>query len=603
MANAEHLKLLKQGVEVWNHWREQNPQVKPDLRRADLSHYFREVEIGGREVRANLRGIDLSRADLRGANLSRASLFGAVLFKANLNKANLRGADLRRVDLTRVDLRQADLSQANLIKVDLVEANLTQANLRDANLNQTDLSEANLSEADLSGAKLSAILRGADLSKADLRGANLSEAYLRGANLNGADLIEAILREADLLGASLHGVNLRKSKLNEADLRGVNLSGSDLSEVDLSKANLSGTELRGTNLNGSVLYQTCLHKADLNEADLSEADLSETNLRRVQALGTCFERALFTGACLANWNINSATNFEGAICEYVYLKADQQERRPREGKFNPGEFAALFQQAIDTVDIIFKDGIDWQAFFHSFQELRSQYADQDISIQAIEKKRSGAFVVRLEVPPEVNKAAVEERAKALYGEQLKQIEGRYQQLLQLQGQQLDDYRAQIRQQQSQNSRLLNIVETMAEKDSASKYDLSNAQFAGGFAETVQGDQIGGTINNYGPNTENITRLLNALRDQTQTFPTDPKDDANDALDLLERDLKEEQPDQGRISRRLKKLVALGAAIGTIASGAAAVSGDVSTFTGNVIELTEQLGMPVEQVQLPPSGTP
>ncbi|MDV3351455.1 hypothetical protein QGP82_22315 [Leptothoe sp. LEGE 181152] len=54
---------------------------------------------------------------------------------------------------------------------------------------------------------------------------------------------------------------------------------------------------------------------------------------------------------------------------------------------------------------------------------------------------------------------------------------------------------------------------------------------------------------------------------------------------------------------LKKLVALSAAIGTIASGAAAVSGDVSTVTGKVIELTEQLGIPIEQVQLPPSGTP
>ncbi|NEP56251.1 MAG: hypothetical protein F6K31_04405 [Symploca sp. SIO2G7] len=63
------------------------------------------------------------------------------------------------------------------------------------------------------------------------------------------------------------------------------------------------------------------------------------------------------------------------------------------------------------------------------------------------------------------------------------------------------------------------------------------------------------------------------------------------------------PDQGRIGRRLKKLVALGAAIGTIASGAAAVTGDLNDFTSNVIELTEQLGIPVEQMQLPPSGTP
>ena len=31
MANEEHVALLKQGVEVWNKWREENPDIKPDL--------------------------------------------------------------------------------------------------------------------------------------------------------------------------------------------------------------------------------------------------------------------------------------------------------------------------------------------------------------------------------------------------------------------------------------------------------------------------------------------------------------------------------------------------------------------------------------------
>ena len=39
-----------------------------------------------------------------------------------------------------------------------------------------------------------------------------------------------------------------------------------------------------------------------------------------------------------------------------------------------------------------------------------------------------------------------------------------------------------------------------------------------------------------PNTDNITRLLTTLRDQTQTFPTN-QNEANDVLDDLERDLK------------------------------------------------------------------
>ena len=194
-------------------------------------------------------------------------------------------------------------------------------------------------------------------------------------------------------------------------------------------------------------------------ADLSNAQLVQTQLDQADLTG-----ATLTGACIEDWNVNASTKLANVTCDYVYLKSNQQERRPSQGTFQPGEFAALFQQAVNTVDLIFKDGIDWQAFFQSFQDLRSQYADQDLSIQAIEKKRGGAFVVRLEVPPEVDKAVVEEKAKALYGEQLKQMESRYQQLLQLQGQQLDDYRDQAQDLKQENNQLIGIVKTMANKE-------------------------------------------------------------------------------------------------------------------------------------------
>lgn len=37
MANTEHLKKLKQGVVVWNNWRNDNPNINPNLSGADLS--------------------------------------------------------------------------------------------------------------------------------------------------------------------------------------------------------------------------------------------------------------------------------------------------------------------------------------------------------------------------------------------------------------------------------------------------------------------------------------------------------------------------------------------------------------------------------------
>lgn len=37
MANEEHIAILKQGVEVWNNWRQENPDIRPDLSTLSLS--------------------------------------------------------------------------------------------------------------------------------------------------------------------------------------------------------------------------------------------------------------------------------------------------------------------------------------------------------------------------------------------------------------------------------------------------------------------------------------------------------------------------------------------------------------------------------------
>ena len=638
MANAEQLKRLRQGVEEWNQWRFNNPEVQLDLSEAILN----AVSLSGANLSgANLSGANLSGADLIGANLSTVSLIEALLIEvylggadlrganlrnANLRDANLIGANLITVDLSGANLRNADLRGANLRDADLSGANLIGVNLRNAKLSgatlsgatligatliRVDLSEAHLIGADLSVTDLSnatlsnANLRGTHLSGTHLSGTHLSNADLRGANLRNADLSKADLSGTHLIGADLSNADLRGAYLNGAHLHGLDLSGLDLRGSDLRGAYLNGAAFRGADLRGADLRGADLRGLDLSGADLRNANLCNANLSRVQVLRTNFEQSVLTGACLEDWNINSATRFGGVICDYLYLKADQQERRPRDGLFKSGEFAALFQQAVDTIELIFKDGIDWQAFFQSFKDLRSQYADQELSIQAIEKKHSGAFIVRVEVAEGADKSAIESRAKELYETKLTLMEQQYRTELQAKDREIAAYKHSSASMEEiaklLASRPIKVENTAVADQSSNTDQIFNAPVANA-AGTNYGT-MSAIQNNYGSNTEDITRLLTALRDQAQTFPTDQKDDANDALDLLERDLKEEQPDQNRISRRLKKLVALGAAIGTIASGAAAVSGDVSTFTGNVIELTEQLGIPVEQVQLPPSGTP
>jgi uncharacterized protein YjbI with pentapeptide repeats len=37
MANQEHLDILKEGVDVWNKWRRDNKEIRPDLSNTRLS--------------------------------------------------------------------------------------------------------------------------------------------------------------------------------------------------------------------------------------------------------------------------------------------------------------------------------------------------------------------------------------------------------------------------------------------------------------------------------------------------------------------------------------------------------------------------------------
>lgn len=141
MANEEHLAILQRGVEVWNQWRRENPDIEPDLSEADLS------------------GIDLSEADFyqvnfRTANLSHTTLHGAILYSANLNRANLNAADFRGVDLYGVILTGATLIGADFGDAILGAADLSEANLKGANLTRVSLVDTNLSGANLSGCRI-----------------------------------------------------------------------------------------------------------------------------------------------------------------------------------------------------------------------------------------------------------------------------------------------------------------------------------------------------------------------------------------------------------------------------------------------------------------
>jgi len=235
MPDSGHLAILKEGAGRWNQWREENPNLRPDL-----------------------SSTSLSRLDLRGANFSRCSLA-----EAHLNHSDLSGADLRRANLSRASLNTAHLSSAILIEAILDGANLTgadftQADLSYASLNGSHLTDSNLRLANLAGADLSK----SNLYQANLSGAVLKAAKLRWANLTNANLQGADLRASDLTGASFIAADLTRADLRRANLQYVRIIESKVDSADFSDCRVYGMSAWGVSSSGAIESDLIITPAD-----------------------------------------------------------------------------------------------------------------------------------------------------------------------------------------------------------------------------------------------------------------------------------------------------------------------------------------------------
>ncbi len=200
MANPEHLAILKQGVKVWNRWREDNSDIRPELSEADFSY----ADLSG----ANLSEADLSYADLSGANLS----------EADFSYADLSGANLTATNVSEVDLTEADLTGAILSGAELRCSNLSGTNLTEVNLSGTNLTEVNLSGSDLTAATLIGTnMRNATLSACRIYGISAWNLNLEGAvqknlvitNYNEPQITVDNLEIAQFMYMLLHSEKLR----------------------------------------------------------------------------------------------------------------------------------------------------------------------------------------------------------------------------------------------------------------------------------------------------------------------------------------------------------------------------------------------------------
>ena len=348
-----------------------------------------------------------------------------------------------------------------------------------------------------------------DLTDTDLGGANLCVANLKGADLRGTNF-----RNADLSGANLCFANLCFANLSGAEPIEANLSSADLLCANLSKADFSGANLSHVNFLG--------------------ADLTDVSLISAQALYVNFSGAILTGACIQDWNINSGTNLDRVVCDFIYLRGRHQERRPSHPAkiFAPGEFTKLFQKALETVDLIFSDGIDWKAFLQSFQELQQQYTDEAISIQAIEHNRGGALIVRLEVDSTIDKGVIESQAKEFYERELKIVEAKHRDELSAKDVEI------ICIQKRHNTNLIEVIKTLAKikinvEATAVSQSNSNSE---AFKNEIHGGNFANLANQVNDNARQQAKQYNYESPQKQT-----QAEAAEEIQRLLKQLEETNP--------------------------------------------------------------
>lgn len=400
--------------------------------------------------------------------------------------------------------------------------------------------------------------RGADLTNADF-----TRAQLKGTDLRGAKITHTCWFDAKNLHQARAGNTILIEPLvRELVVTGIGNRGF-LTNLNLEEAYLEGVDLSDANLTGSNLCR----------AILREANLDRTNLSRVQALGTDFTGAKFTGACLESWNIDSSTHLEDISCQYVYLLRGKGERRPSSGVFVGNEFTKLFQEVLSTVDLIFRNGVDWRAFVTAFNAVQVENDGSELIIQSIENKGDGVIVVRVSVPPQTSKEYIHSEFSRYYDTALHALEAQYQAELKAKEGEIARYREQSANMWGVINSLANRpinVQAIAKAMNESKDQSQNFSVGGDFTITstnsiVNLRDISGTVTytiNQLPESSNpaepgirelLSQLQKLVEEDTELALEDKADLLEQVKALAETEQVPEQDKKEGIVRKARKI--------------------------------------------------
>ena len=194
--NKRHLSMLKKGVRAWNSWRNNNPDVIPQL----SGIHLRKGKFD------NLDGYNLDHANLAGFRGVFISMQYASLIEANMEKAELEGGSFIGSNFSRANLKKINILHSRFSRAIFLEANLDQACILDSDFKEVSFEKACMEQIIFERVDLS----GANLKQVDLESAKLTKVQLREANLNQASFKKAFLDTCSVYGSTFLETNLEE---------------------------------------------------------------------------------------------------------------------------------------------------------------------------------------------------------------------------------------------------------------------------------------------------------------------------------------------------------------------------------------------------------
>ncbi len=380
-----------------------------------------------------------------------------------------------------------------------------------------------------------AAIKGTSFRGADLTESDFTEAILKSTDFRSANLTRTIWKKAHKLDLARPG----KSILAQWEVRELLVSGKGYCQ-DFSKVNLRGANLTNVDLSYANLSQTDLSGATLHQANLEGANLTEANV-----IGTNLTQARLTAACIEAWNTDSKTQLDEIQCDYIYLLNQQLERRPSSGIFSPGEFTQLFQEVFNTVDLIFKDGVNWKAFVSAFKQVQVENENTELTVQSIENKGDGVIVVKVNVPIDSDKEQIHHSFTQNYQSKLQALESEYKAQLQIKDSLIESYKR-------ESVNLMEVTKLLASRpinnNAVANSESASRHIQGGsgdYSETNVKDQRTYIENQYNEvEQEILTRaaddLQQILNQLSQTYPihtsTEKMKVAIEAINQVENNL-------------------------------------------------------------------